>query len=218
MYPFSFSFPHTTQPALESSLISSPGVCKASTHKAENASSQPNHGAALPFPSPLSSQPISSAFLKQKIFIFQTNLGSEHRGLRAGALGLGLDSDVESGVPVLCTCLHRFAQPLPLPRKYRPTSRKQLREGILASVRPFVCLSGTACAIPHPPHPLSIHLAASLPAPPPPHSLALSTQVARDEAAMWEAEGGIGFLRLDYDPVTQVHLFSILNSVQGSTH
>ena len=41
----------------------------------------------------------------------------------------------------------------------------------------------------------------------------ISAQVAQDEAATWEMEGRTGFLRLDYDPVTQVPLKPILNSV-----
>jgi hypothetical protein len=31
-----------------------------------------------------------------------------------------------------------------------------------------------------------------------------ATQVDQNEARMWEEEGNLGFLRMDYDPVTQV--------------
>ena len=32
----------------------------------------------------------------------------------------------------------------------------------------------------------------------------MDAQIAAEEAAMWEEQGGMGFLRHDYDPETQV--------------
>jgi hypothetical protein len=32
----------------------------------------------------------------------------------------------------------------------------------------------------------------------------IAMQIEQDEAVMWEEEGKISFLRMDYDPVTQV--------------